>query len=167
MTFQHLVDAASMQAAADAVPEQCACQRTEVRERMIRGGSKQYVKQCLDCGESVGNPVRQTAAVRPFDEGLRAYAREQRNALIAQAKESASAFWWAEYHRYMASAEWRSMREKVMERDGRLCQGCLSSRATEVHHRSYEHFAHEFAFELISLCHACHERMHATDGSNG
>jgi 5-methylcytosine-specific restriction endonuclease McrA len=160
MNFQKIVDMAAMQAAANATQEECSCSRTEVRERVIRGGSKQYVHQCLDCGESVGNPVKQVGSARVFDEELKKTAREKATALRWEAKEAESALWWGNYERYMSSPEWKALRGIVLARDKHTCQGCLTEPAKEVHHRTYEHFMKEFAFELMSLCKECHDRMH-------
>ena len=64
------------------------------------------------------------------------------------------------YQEYLKSPEWQQLRLKVLQRDRHTCQGCLAARATEVHHRSYGHVRREFCFELISLCDACHRRLH-------
>lgn len=65
-----------------------------------------------------------------------------------------------EYRQYLESADWATMRNRVLERDKHLCQGCLRERATQVHHLSYKNLRREFAFELISVCDTCHERIH-------
>lgn len=72
-----------------------------------------------------------------------------------------SAGWRAQYAEYLASQEWWDKRELVMERAGRVCEGCRQADATEVHHLTYANVTREFLFELVALCHACHERLHA------
>lgn len=163
MRFDEIVRMEQSKAAAKAAPEECACKRTEVRERQIRGGSKQFVHQCLDCGESVGSPVKQFGTVAIFDEPFRESYRARTNALRESAKAEASAYWWGQYKRYMEGPEWKFTRTKILGRDKQVCQGCLLGVATEVHHLSYNNFGKEFAFELISLCRPCHERIHAED----
>jgi 5-methylcytosine-specific restriction endonuclease McrA len=158
--FKKVVEQAAQQAAIDASPAPCECLRTEVRERTIRGGSKQYVRQCLDCGEPVGNPVKQVAGVALFDEELKRRDTKRRADIREAARKAKSAEWWAFYEEYMASNEWRSLRRKVLTRDSGTCQGCLTESAAEVHHKTYENFGSEFAFELVSLCRKCHERFH-------
>lgn len=159
-TFKELVEQASMRAAIEASPEQCECKRTQLRARTIRGGSVQYVHQCLDCGEPVGNPQRQVGTVPKFDEEMRRTWMERRAEIRDLARTEESRRWWAHYHEYMGSQEWFELREKVLQRDGYVCRGCLVNKATEVHHLTYEHFGEEFAFQLLSLCHPCHERYH-------
>lgn len=63
------------------------------------------------------------------------------------------------YNEYMASPEWAAKRELVMKRCGRICEGCGVKAATEVHHHHYDHLYDEFLFELVGLCHGCHDRI--------
>ena len=66
----------------------------------------------------------------------------------------------AEYQKFLCSPEWRSMRERVLQRDAAVCQSCLSQVAVEVHHRSYEFGWLPSAWHLVSVCRACHEELH-------
>ena len=140
--------------------KECSCKRTEVREKTIRGGSKQYVHQCLQCGESVGSPVRQTFLAKPFDDALRDRVRAKKKEEYANERESKTSKWWTVYKEYLLSEDWHNLRIRVLARDKQLCQGCLSATATEVHHLTYKNVTAEFAFELMSLCTPCHERIH-------
>lgn len=159
--FKDFVEASARSAGHEAAPEECQHQHTELRARTIRGGSKQYVRQCLFCGEPVGNPQKQTGEVAPFDEELRDSYSERRREVMDVARREKRTEWWAHYREYLASHEWADLRAKVLLRDGHLCQGCLAEKATEVHHTTYAHFGAEFAFELLSLCRPCHARFHA------
>jgi hypothetical protein len=69
--------------------------------------------------------------------------------------------WWDWYDRYLESPEWRARRKLVLRRAGGICEGCLERRATQVHHRTYEHVGDELCFELIAICDQCHDRVHA------
>lgn len=159
--YSDVVESAVRDAVIANMPPECKCDRTVVRRRGIRGGSVQYVRQCLDCGEAVGSPVRQDGNDVPaFDESLRQAIRVNRAATIERIKEIERTTWWGHYQEYMASDDWQAVRQKALKRDGMQCQGCLDAPATDVHHRTYEHFGNEFVFELISLCRPCHERMH-------
>jgi hypothetical protein len=64
-----------------------------------------------------------------------------------------------DYHRYLASAEWKSRRERVMERAGGLCEACRVQPATEVHHLTYAHIGNEALFELVAICRPCHQDL--------
>lgn len=163
MSFKKIVEQAATKAAIDASPALCQCDRTELRERAIRGGSKQYVRQCLDCGEPVGNPAKQAGPVAPFDEDLRRIDLDRREGVRQAARQVESAQWWSYYEQYMAGPQWAAVRVNVLRRDKYICQGCFAAQATEVHHTSYANFGAEFAFELLSLCRPCHERFHAKD----
>ena len=64
-------------------------------------------------------------------------------------------------------AKWERVRQRAMRRDEYLCQECKrfgkSTEAREVHHRMPVETAPELAFtawNLISLCHKCHNAMH-------
>lgn len=65
------------------------------------------------------------------------------------------------------SARWKRLREKILRRDGYQCKLCKrfgrAKEATEVHHIEHIEDAPEKAFDpdnLVSLCHACHNKMH-------
>jgi 5-methylcytosine-specific restriction endonuclease McrA len=47
-----------------------------------------------------------------------------------------------------------------LERDGHVCQACLSRKATQAHHLSYEFVGHEPLFELVAVCDKCHDHLH-------
>jgi len=61
---------------------------------------------------------------------------------------------------YYNSITWKNIRVKILKRDNYICQGCLSNKATEVHHLSYQNFKDELYFQLISLCRTCHSKIH-------
>jgi hypothetical protein len=67
------------------------------------------------------------------------------------------------YRQHLASPKWHALREKVMKRCSRTCEGCGSRPAVDVHHLTYRHFMAEFLFELVGLCKECHERWHQHD----
>lgn len=70
--------------------------------------------------------------------------------------------WLKEHTIYLASDEWKWRRQMVLERDNYLCQGCLTNRATQVHHLTYKHWRNELLFELVSVCDGCHDHEKAT-----
>lgn len=62
---------------------------------------------------------------------------------------------------------WRAMREIILRRDGYQCRECRrygrKREAQEVHHIKPVDSYPELAFtrsNLVSLCHACHNKMH-------
>jgi len=63
------------------------------------------------------------------------------------------------YEDFLRTAYWRTIRDYVvMQRQGK-CVECLSSPATEVHHRSYDHHGQEHLHlaDLMPVCRLCHE----------
>jgi hypothetical protein len=64
------------------------------------------------------------------------------------------------YQIYIKSSEWFKIRKLVLKRDNYTCQGCLEKEATEVHHKNYDHLFNEILFDLVSVCKACHDKIH-------
>lgn len=64
------------------------------------------------------------------------------------------------YKYYLTTQEWKTKRDLILKRDNYICQGCLSVKATEVHHLTYDNAFDELAFQLISLCNECHKKVH-------
>lgn len=67
-----------------------------------------------------------------------------------------------EYHEYLKSYQWKTIRETVKNRDGYRCRVCNSGLNLTVHHRSYEHIGNEkrHMSDLITLCDRCHATFH-------
>ena len=141
----------------------CQHSHQELRRRVDRSGRPFYQWQCLDCGSGIGSAVAAAIALAdgatppPFDEFIEAKwwleadrLRENRRLMRKQA-----------YGEYLETDAWQAKRAQVIARDKGVCQGCLSRRATQVHHLSYAHVGDELLFELISVCDQCHERLHA------
>jgi hypothetical protein len=72
--------------------------------------------------------------------------------------------WWWAYNQYLNSDEWRTMRLKVLKRDGGKCRlglrGCTRN-ATQVHHLTYKRVTREEMDDLVSACKTCHELHHS------
>jgi hypothetical protein len=68
------------------------------------------------------------------------------------------------YQDYLSSPAWKHRRDLVLWRSRGICEGCQSSKATEVHHLTYEHVGEELLFELVAVCRACHEKIHPAPG---
>lgn len=67
--------------------------------------------------------------------------------------------------------KWKRKREAVLRRDGYLCRECKKygrmREAVTVHHIKHVDEFPEFAYidsNLISLCNACHNKMHPEKG---
>lgn len=143
----------------------CDCLFTTLRKRTIANGSIQFVRQCLTCGRSVGNPERKTpelaAVATPWDQAIldKYEARRSSSSEEIKKKYDRAAFF-RSYDQYLASPEWLEKRGLVLRRANSQCEGCGVQPAEEVHHLTYEHVGNEFLFELVALCHCCHERIH-------
>ena len=60
---------------------------------------------------------------------------------------------------------YRRLHEEILERDGWRCQACGSLRGLEVHHVQLRSQAGDDSeHNLITLCSACHRRVHSQSG---
>lgn len=146
----------------------CEHAQVVVRIRTIKGGSTQYVNQCLKCGSPVGNPLRKSDyagdLLQAFDVALQEYWEKKRQDAVEtlKARFARDAFF-DSYDDYLKSDAWASKRAKVMARAHGICEGCGDAVPREVHHLTYQHVGNEFLFELVALCHECHERIHGDE----
>jgi hypothetical protein len=67
------------------------------------------------------------------------------------------------YRIYMASPQWRRLRQAKFAEVGRRCERCGGRECIEVHHRSYQNFGRERLEELEVLCRPCHAGEHGED----
>lgn len=153
----------------------CKHDRFEPRKVRIADGRPQVYKCCIDCGERSGTAMSQKdkAWLESLewlpDSLVESYhsrrEREKHGVLLelARSQYAERGRFTEAYRNYLASPEWQSLRDKVMKRCNRVCEGCGSRPATDVHHLTYRHFMEEFLFELAGLCKPCHDRWHAHD----
>lgn len=154
----------------------CEHEKCEVRSRVIRGGSTQFVLQCLKCGKTKGNAISRAAAIsqnagvapRSFDQCLyddweakRASSAENIRMMFDKRK------FFSDYDEYLQSEEWKKKRLLVIRRANGVCEGCGLRPPNEVHHLTYKNVGHEFLFQLVALCHQCHKEIHNEEEKNG
>lgn len=66
------------------------------------------------------------------------------------------------HHRYLRSSHWQAKRAARIEYDGGKCCDCGTSFNVTVHHWRYDLF-HERLEDLMTLCEACHRKIHDYD----
>lgn len=67
------------------------------------------------------------------------------------------------YEDQLKDSRWILLRQRIIERDFRVCQHCLSGKNLNVHHKEYieGRLAWEYAdWYLITLCMKCHKEWH-------
>lgn len=64
------------------------------------------------------------------------------------------------YGEYLRSPEWKERRDRIVKRDRSQCQSCASKSQLQVHHMTYERIGNENDGDLVTVCHACHQRIH-------
>lgn len=135
-----------------------------------------YKKQCQTCGaygvmtsikpaeEEMVIGEEQSESFKAQQQEKMARLQEERRLACGREKEEENARWQEGYKNYLDSPIWHSKRKLTLERDNHLCQACLKSTATQVHHVSYRGYnkspGYEPAWELASICRHCHEREH-------
>jgi hypothetical protein len=145
--------------------DQCGSSSTQVRQKRTSNGAPLVAYQCLVCGRATSTWIKRSTLRDPdglpdWDESLADRYWNTRTALRQQELRNASETRRVQYRAYLRSPKWRSIRARVIERSGGLCEGCRESDATEVHHLTYKHIGDELLFELVALCDGCHERAH-------
>lgn len=151
------------------------CRQKRLVQKKDAIGRPWFTEQCVTCGKSgsalskakVAEIVATGITIEEFDENLATDAQKELSALhlnehnqrlaeIEKEKEERRAF----YNEYIQSDKWKLKREAILERDNYTCRGCLTRRASHVHHLTYKHLGDELAYELISVCVQCHEKEH-------
>jgi 5-methylcytosine-specific restriction endonuclease McrA len=163
-------------AVASATDEHPTCEHPNTRlvRRVLANGVLIVIRQCARCGSNRGAvkkaEVPDLNALPPWNEALRdrwhqlCTARAQR-----RIEERERAFrekrteWWIRYNEYLETPEWAARRDAVLRRDNYLCRGCRINRAVQVHHLTYDRVGREPLFDLVSVCLACHESIHARE----
>ncbi len=130
--------------------------------------------QCLDCGMSVGNPIKHASVapeileeIKEFDQEFRDLMIERRSEILKQEAKQRQDEWQrdlpskvAAYRGYLTTPEWKAKRQLVIDRENGLCQGCRAAPISEVHHATYKTVGNELLFQLVGLCSPCHRRAH-------
>ena len=164
----------------------CTHSNTSIRKRTIKGGSYQYCRQCLNCGQRVGLAISKKEVLSlgqklsAFnDDLLQSYLLSKQSnydAIYEKFKikdiELAKDFgvdgkynkerFFEIYKNHLNSEKWQKIRDKVLKRSNNICEGCMEEEATTVHHISYNDVGDELLFQLVALCKKCHDKCHST-----
>jgi hypothetical protein len=143
---------------------------TEPVKLIQRNGSVHISKRCMECGtiktteyvpKDKVDDIDSLDVVRLVDLDIKSKNLQRAiDAIMSRAEEKRKELWLQEHDSYLKSDLWRKKRELVMNRDGHMCQACLSKKAEHVHHLSYKHWKNEPLFDLISVCKECHDSIH-------
>ena len=169
--------------------EEFACEHkySNLTKRKIKGGSFQYIMQCATCGYPASQAISKSKAIESnggiepdlFDnehyesyqeakkdhwDELHSDYQDKKSQLekifgIQDLKQDQEKFF-AVYNKHLKTDKWKNTREKVLKRASYICEGCLDSKAVEVHHLSYANVGDELLFQLVALCESCHEKCH-------
>jgi len=136
---------------------------------------RQLRYQCQDCGELIGSGMKHALARRDtpeVDVGLlkrglerREQERQAQWRQFQEQRAAADRAWWSRYNEYLGTSAWSGRRALVLKRANGICEGRMKARATQVHHKTYQHVTNEFLWELVAICDDCHERFHEEAGN--
>lgn len=138
-------------------------------KRIKSNGSPLVNKQCFECGEHDAKAYKLIEVgnfniIPTFREDLKdKFYFNQRDIMIKNMEDKKTLWFKKYYEPYLNSDEWKSKRDLVLKRDSFLCQSCLTSKATQVHHTTYKHVFNEPLFELVSICKPCHDLITKLD----
>lgn len=145
----------------------CTHPEAEMREWTNKNGAIAIVGQCLTCGERVGNPQPKRQGLPKADPSISSRYNADRKVVADRIAIThidrtlnKDVAWWHRYNAYLETPEWKRRAQLVRNRCDGVCEGCGEGPVDEVHHLTYEHVCEEFLFELVGLCHACHQRAH-------
>lgn len=157
--------------------------------RLTRRGQS-AVEQCEDCGQYIRAVSKGTTknfdSLPLFIEGMKERLNSEWDAWLSKYSKASRA---AEneflvnrntaiasgelkitdhttFGRYYESEEWSRTRGRIFARDNSCCQACKKP-AQCVHHLCYNRLGCENDLDLISLCTACHDAIHARQQSYG
>lgn len=127
------------------------------------GGSTQVKRQCRRCFWQESSPVKHNLISEPIDSlPLRIQLNYERiwaaKTEMQQEVQDPGPKHTNEYLEHITSDKWRGIRARVLSRCGGICEGCLTNRATEVHHMNYLTLGDELCYDLRGLCSTCHEK---------
>lgn len=152
----------------------CIHERSSYVKYLI-GGSFRVQNVCQVCHKLHGTFIKQSGLdlenIKTIDKEKYNFWYTEQNEkfnkryswLLNIKKEKEQKEWFDKHNQYLKSNEWLEKREMVLRRDNYLCQSCLKSKATQVHHLNYNHWGKEPLFDLISVCDECHELITEMD----
>ena len=87
----------------------CDHSNTELRERTVKGGRKQYVHQCLLCGDATTSPIKTETAIKsnngelpkPFDEDIKERWHKQSQESAQKISSTDDSAFWDAYANYL------------------------------------------------------------------
>lgn len=151
----------------------CKHATTRLTYRVYSNGATHFTEQCVRCGDAVQSVRKDSISVKDrrlapaFNEKLRRDWRTEKSSAYAErrahwnsARDQVQIDRRKQYSEYLKSEKWHDKRQRVLERDGYLCQACRKRRAKQVHHITYERIFDEPLFDLVAICKTCHDHLH-------
>lgn len=139
-------------------------------QRYCENGARRVNRQCLSCGEAEPTAYK----VQNFDfnylpcfnadlkEEYKSAKREKERIEYLLKRHNDRQEWLDKVHNpYLKSNLWAIKRAMIMKRANNICEYCRESKATQVHHRTYDNHGNEPLKDLLAVCNDCHDKIHA------
>ena len=142
----------------------CLDHNPEFVKKLSSNGNYLLRKQCFNCGDVISNGMKHSLVknvnnLPDINDDRKDIIWDFRKYVQNQLKRWLDEEIYSRYTEYLNSDIWKLKRTKVLERDNNICQACLTNKANEVHHLTYENLYDEPLFQLISVCSRCHEKI--------
>jgi hypothetical protein len=148
----------------------CSHESSSIKRVKYSNEAEHIHRLCLECGQFISQGMSKSTPVDnkvyDFEAQIREYKFDRDlkfHELVkkfADRQKLTSADFKKEYLKYLASDEWKVIREKVLLRENHICEGCGVNKATEVHHLTYVRMKEELLFDLKAVCRDCHLKCH-------
>ena len=153
------------------IEEACKHEKTSIIAKRDKLGRIGYYERCNSCGCAFTSAMKHSDAhargvstishdeIEAIADRYCQARRDGYDRITATVIDQVQQQNRADYDAYLRSPEWRSLRKRIYKRASGLCEGCLLRPATQTHHLTYAHKGNEFAWELVAICDACHDRI--------
>lgn len=143
----------------------CGSHAAGLVQRQNAAGATLVTLQCVNCGSSIGGPLRREhhpnwRDLPRWDDELRERFNQRRAAEAFEELREKNDARRAAAQEFYATERWRWMRDAVLARAGHICEACRARPAVTAHHLTYVFGLDAPLYTLRALCGGCHERMH-------
>lgn len=149
---------------------ECQHPANEIRKRII-AGAQHFYRQCISCGTSIGSALKKSSDMEAAptwdtirDDQYSSSRGTERESILqkhVRKQKNGDDGFRRKHDLYLEGPIWAAKRNAVLKRANFICEGCLTNKATQVHHLTYDHIFEELLFELVAICPDCHTRIHA------
>jgi len=145
----------------------CEYKNVKIVEYELSNKQKRKANMCINCLTSFGNVKQATSHFMSvtYDErqDIRCSIKKEKSDLFIAIFEKKRHYKQL-YYEYLQSDKWKQKRLERLKLDNFTCQKCGNkSGRLDVHHTTYDTLYNESIYDIITLCHPCHFKLHEND----